>query len=83
MKVFNFRLSSYSYYDLGTVICRASYNSLTKEYKFLYILGGLNKEKIVCSLNQEEISKIIMNDEKDVLFGNVNLSFLQFIYFSF
>ena len=63
----------------GTVICRSSYNSLTKEYKFIYILGGLNKEKIVSALNQEEINKIIMNEEKDVLYGNV-IKFLEFTY---
>lgn len=36
------------------------------------MLGPLNKSKIKCvdGLTPEEISKIILNEEKDILYGN-------------
>ena len=38
----------------------------------MYILGPLNKQKLVKQgLTEEEIEKIIVSSEKNVLYGNV------------
>jgi hypothetical protein len=42
-----------------------------QEYKFIYILAGLNKDKIKTKMTKEEIDKLILNDEKQVLYGTV------------
>jgi hypothetical protein len=39
------------------------------EYKFLYFLGPLDKTQIQSTLNKEAVEKIIINDEKDLLYG--------------
>ena len=59
---------------LGSLIFRSIHNSLKKEHKFIYLLASLNKEKIQSSYSQEEINKIIINDEKDVLYGTIYIS---------
>lgn len=59
-------------YYKGSILVKSIYNREVQEYKFLYILGPLDKTKIVCpSLDSENLNKIIMNEEKDVLYGSV------------
>ena len=42
----------------------------------MYILGPLNKTKIRHSLEGEgELQKIITNDEKDILYGSVIITY--------
>jgi hypothetical protein len=45
---------------------------MTNEYKFVYILAGLDKDKVgKPKISSEEVNKIIINDEKEILYGNV------------
>lgn len=60
--------------DEGVVIAKLVYNSLTHEYKLIYILGGLNKDKIATTLSKEERDRIILNEEKNILYGNIYIS---------
>jgi hypothetical protein len=47
------------------------------EYKFMYILAGLDKDKVgKPKINSEEVNKIIINDEKEILYGNVKYFFM-------
>ena len=63
----------------GTVIFKSIYNPLKKEHKFIYILAGLAKEKIISALSTEDLNKLIVNEEKDVLYGNVHYIILHYI----
>jgi len=43
-----------------------------EEYKFIYILSGLDKNKLVVKEEfKKEVDKIILNTEKENLYGNV------------
>jgi len=39
----------------------------------IYLFGPLNKEKLKPTLPPEELNKLIMNPENDVLYGTVNI----------
>lgn len=39
------------------------YQPSSDEYKIVYVLAGLDKKKIQCALSEEEINKIILNEE--------------------
>ena len=42
------------------------------EYKFIYLFCSLDKAKIIVNEQyKDEIDKIILNEEKDTLYGNV------------
>lgn len=45
----------------------------TKEVKLFYMLGALDKEKLTDLLPMEELEKLIIRKEDDVLYGNVIL----------
>lgn len=55
----------------GTIIAKLSQNPKTKEHKLTYMFGPLNKDKLQASASSEEINKIIINPENDVLYGIV------------
>ncbi|EAR94374.2 hypothetical protein TTHERM_00049190 (macronuclear) [Tetrahymena thermophila SB210] len=57
----------------GNILVKSIYYREAQEYKFLYILGPLDKTKIV-NVDQESINKIIINEEKDVLYGSIYMS---------
>lgn len=42
------------------------------EYKYIYLLGPLDKAKIKCldGSTEEDIKKVLINEEKDILYGN-------------
>lgn len=50
------------------------FNPVTHEFKVIYVLGGLNKEKIISSLTKEEKEKLIISDERNVLYGNIYIT---------
>lgn len=65
--------------DEGAIVVKSVHDRVKHEYKFIYILGSLNKDKL--NVNKDERDKILINDEKDVLCGNIyiqesNLSLL-------
>lgn len=45
-----------------------------EECKLIYVFGGLDKSKIKCQLSEEEINRIIMNPEQNIIFGNIYIS---------
>jgi hypothetical protein len=55
----------------GSLVIRNLYDRLKHEFKLIYVLGGLNKDKILTSITKEEKEKILINDEKEVLYGNI------------
>jgi len=47
---------------------------MSKEFKFIYVLGSLSKSKLVTpTLKEDDINKLIVTTEKDTLYGIVNL----------
>lgn len=48
----------------------------TEEHKYIYILGPLDKTKIKCidGTTEEEVNKILVNEEKNILYGNLYIS---------
>lgn len=55
----------------GNIIAKLSQNSQTKEHKLVYMLGALNKEKLQATVKGEDVNKIIINAENEVLYGSV------------
>jgi len=55
----------------GNIIAKLSQNSQTKEHKLIYMLGALNKEKLQTTVKGEDVNKIIINAENEVLYGSV------------
>jgi len=55
----------------GNIIAKLSQNSQTKEHKLVYMLGALNKEKLQTTVKGEDVNKIIINAENEVLYGSV------------
>ncbi|CAD8200548.1 unnamed protein product [Paramecium pentaurelia] len=60
--------------DEGIIVTKLLYNPVAHEFKVLYVLGGLNKDKIITSLSKEEKDKLIISDEKNVLYGNIYIT---------
>ncbi|CAD8195886.1 unnamed protein product [Paramecium pentaurelia] len=60
--------------DEGTIVTKLLYNPVAHEFKVLYILGGINKEKIITSLSKEEKDKLIISDEKNVVYGSIYIT---------
>lgn len=50
------------------------FNPVSHEFKVIYVLGGLNKEKIISSITKEEKEKLIISDERNVLYGNIYIT---------
>jgi len=46
-------------------------NPRSKELKMIYMLGPLTKEKIKTTISIEEVQRIILNPEADVLYGTL------------
>ena len=46
---------------------------MQKEYKFIYVLGIVNKDKIITTMTKEEKEKLLL-DEKIVYYGNIYVS---------
>lgn len=65
----------------GTIIAKLSQNPRTKEHRLTYMLGPLKKDKLHSSVSAEEINKIIINAENEVLYGTV--MFLLFFKLTF
>ena len=53
------------------IIVKLSQNPRTKEHEMIYILGPMNKEKLQPPVAAEEINRIIINPENEVLYGTV------------
>lgn len=60
--------------DEGTIATKLMYNPVSHEFKVIYVLGGLNKDKIVTNLTKEEKEKLIISDERNVLYGNIYIT---------
>ncbi|EGR29457.1 hypothetical protein IMG5_155340 [Ichthyophthirius multifiliis] len=87
-QVFFFVIFFVIYFSLlGNIIIKNHYCQFNNSNKFIYILGSLDKTKLTATeINQEEINKIILNEEKDSIYGNVKKLnqyiqlYLKFIY---
>ena len=59
----------------GTIIAKSFENPRVKEHRLIYMLGPLTKSEIKASnVTADEINKIIINPESEVLYGCVNIS---------
>ncbi len=65
----------------GTIVLKSYQvrSNTAEEYKFIYLFWSLDKSKIVVpEESKTEIDKIILNEEKDILYGNVNIFCLKY-----
>lgn len=63
--------------DEGQIVARSTPIRINSEHKFIYILGPLNKDKLIIphsKVTKEERDKILINEEKDVLYGIIYVS---------
>jgi len=70
----------------GNIIAKLSQNSQTKEHKLIYMLGALNKEKLQTTVKGEDVNKIIINAENEVLYGSLyfeDLELSQLLQYAF
>ena len=52
----------------GLLKFKSIFCQVSKEHKFVYILSRYNRAKITCSLQKEELDKLLVVDDKEVSF---------------
>ncbi|KRW99762.1 hypothetical protein PPERSA_07839 [Pseudocohnilembus persalinus] len=58
----------------GNIVIKSLPQPASNEYKLIYLFAGLDKAQIKSNLSQEEIQKIIINEEQNLVYGNIYVS---------
>lgn len=58
----------------GLIKFKSIFCNIEKQYKFIYILSRYAPGKIVTSLEKDEMDKLLITDDKDILYGNFYIS---------